>query len=777
MNRGRTKYEQWGSILLLFLPFLLVVLIMLPRLLSPQFGFEDDGMSLAMARKALAGMRIDSDDNLGFFRPFYWLGLVLEYWLGGTNPFWFYFVNLLVLIIIVVEIMVLIRLKGGNVIQSSLSAIVFVLSSPMVESFYTNSKPEAQQLMWLTSSLLSGHYLVHTKGNKRFAAIVVTTLFILFASLNKSTFIVLIPVSFAWLVLCWLFLRQDREEIKRATYYFASTLLATALFFILRQLTLSTSILQGTYANNYMLNVNFMVFMMNHWIVWLTRGYLGLFVCLVLLLVFWTKLDVASRKLALASLVWVFGWFVIYLPWDRALDYYLLPFALGYSVFCGVVIGALPPLWQGLRKSFKIISASLVSLFALLVFMSTATDISNAKIQLMMDRQDMQLLNYLARNSVPGANIGVNFDGNATFFTHVPLLMSILGNRGDITFIPFQFQNNLSENKKPYLLIMPVVKNQPLVKVRGYGEEQTPANKSLDAFIKNIKPAFETSEKIRLLTFNPIILLCPFTRQLPFYSIHCNKPASLPVDSRDYSFGWQVYEINTSMRHMAAPAVYTLEGELKIYDQEGPSSQYSFSPSNHPMSVDWNADGLTDIVLFNSKDLAWQVFLFPFGQRPLTFAVPGMTAKDVPLTGDWNCDGKASPGYYRPTDSSWHLWGDLDGGEVVTALTRTRPNDIPIVGDWDGDGCDTVGVYRPDKGEVNLENNLTADLGGIDFNAPMGVVPVPSDWGGLGVDTLGFYKDGLWQISYANCECLPANGFRQFEFGKPDDIPLAGKWK
>ena len=193
---------------------------MLPRLLSPQFGFEDDGVSLSMAQKALAGARIDLDDNVGFFRPMYWLGLIFQYRLGGTNPFWFYFVNLLVLFVIVAEIMVLVRLKGGSLIQSSLSAVIFVFSSPIIESFYTNSKPEAQQLMWLTGSLLTGHFLAHPRKSKRLIAFIMTTLFILLASLNKSTFIALVPVSFGWLVLCWLFIRQDREEIKRAAYYF-----------------------------------------------------------------------------------------------------------------------------------------------------------------------------------------------------------------------------------------------------------------------------------------------------------------------------------------------------------------------------------------------------------------------------------------------------------------------------------------------------------------------------------------------------------------------------
>jgi hypothetical protein len=324
---------------------------------------------------------------------------------------------------------------------------------------------------------------------------------------------------------------------------------------------------------------------------------------------------------------------------------------------------------------------------------------------------------------------------------------------------------------------MPMVKNQPLVKVRGYGEGQTPVNKSLEAFLKNIKPSFETSEKAQLLTFNPAILLCPYTRQLPYYSIYCNKPASLLVDSRDYSFGWQVYEIDTSTRNMATPAVYTQGGELWIYDQEGPSPQHSFPPDKHPMAADWNADGLTDIVLVDSKDLVWQIYLSPFDYKPLKITVPGLITKDVPLAGDWNCDGKASPGYFRPTDSSWHLWDDLEKNEVAASLTGARPNDIPVVGDWDGDGCDTVGVYRPDRGEVNLENELSADLSGIDFNAPIDSIPVPADWGGLETDTLGYYKDGQWQISYANCECPPANGFKQFEYGMSGDVPLAGRWK
>jgi hypothetical protein len=524
--------------------------------------------------------------------------------------------------------------------------------------------------------------------------------------------------------------------------------------------------------------VNFMIFMLNHWVVWLTRGYLGLLVCLVLMLVFWKKLELASRKLALASLVWMFGWFFIYLPWDRALDYYLLPFALGYSVFCGVIVGSLPAWVRGVRTSLRGVAIGLTGLFGLLVLMVTVTDASNADIQLIMDRQNMRLFTYLVRVSDPGARIAVNFNANATFFTHIPLLMSIVGNRSDISFVPFSFQNSLSDDNKPYLLIMPVINHPPLSRVRSYNEGQTPVNQSLAAFVKDLQPDFETGEKARLLSFNPSMLLCPFTHQIPFYTIYCTKPASLLVDHRDYSCGWRVYEIDTSQRSMSVPAVYTSAGDLKALDQGTAANWHAFTPGEHPMGADWNGDGLIDLILFNPRDLFWQVFLSPNDQEPLMFSIPSMVAGDVPLAGDWDCNGKASPGFYRASDSSWHLWNDTAGSEEIeVSLTGARPNAIPIIGDWDGNGCGTVGVYRPDKGEVNLENKLTADFTGIDFNAPKDSTPVSADWGGLGEDTLGYYKDGQWQISYANCECQPANGLKQLKFGAPNDVPLAGIWK
>ena len=165
------------------------------------------------------------------------------------------------------------------------------------------------------------------------------------------------------------------------------------------------------------------------------------------------------------------------------------------------------------------------------------------------------------------------------------------------------------------------------------------------------------------------------------------------------------------------------------------------------------------------------------GRADVTFRLRGMTTTDIPLVGDWNCSGRDTPGFFRPSDGSWHFWTtDFSGPESLPVLSGTEPGVVPLVGDWNGDGCDTVGVYRPAKGEVNLENTLTADLNGTDFYAPKNAIPVPADWSGTGVESLAFFTGGTWTRLYSNCDCKPPNPPGAIQFGQPGDIPLAGKW-
>ena len=97
-------------------------------------------------------------------------------------------------------------------------------------------------------------------------------------------------------------------------------------------------------------------------------------------------------------------------------------------------------------------------------------------------------------------------------------------------------------------------------------------------------------------------------------------------------------------------------------------------------------------------------------------------------------------------------------------------------GDWDGDGRDTIGVYRPVSGEVDLENELTGPLSGVDFYAPPDRLPVAGRWAGLELDTLAFFTGGSWQPYYWNRDGEPVMQPDGFTLGAAGDRPLAGRW-
>ena len=109
-------------------------------------------------------------------------------------------------------------------------------------------------------------------------------------------------------------------------------------------------------------------------------------------------------------------------------------------------------------------------------------------------------------------------------------------------------------------------------------------------------------------------------------------------------------------------------------------------------------------------------------------------------------------------------------------LLAGAPDDIPLAGDWDGDGRDTIGVYRPVSGEVDLENELTGPLSGVDFYAPPDRLPVAGRWAGLELDTLAFFTGGSWQPYYWNRDGEPVMQPDGFTLGATGDRPLAGRW-
>src|SRR5262249_22446631 len=122
-------------------------------------------------------------------------------------------------------------------------------------------------------------------------------------------------------------------------------------------------------------------------------------------------------------------------------------------------------------------------------------------------------------------------------------------------------------------------------------------------------------------------------------------------------------------------------------------------------------------------------------------ALGGMTAGDIAFWGDWTGIGTFTPGFYRPSDGTFHL--STVPGSGVAGLTfqfGPFPGSSPVVGDWTGDGVTKIGVHHGDH--FYLRNINSA--GPADTTFQYGLVgdqAIAGNWNGGTIDTIGVYRN------------------------------------
>jgi len=149
--------------------------------------------------------------------------------------------------------------------------------------------------------------------------------------------------------------------------------------------------------------------------------------------------------------------------------------------------------------------------------------------------------------------------------------------------------------------------------------------------------------------------------------------------------------------------------------------------------------GTTTVGWYRNSDSSFHLTNSPTGgASDLAFVFgPANTGGIVPITGDWNGDGITTVGWYRRSDSSFHLTNSPTGGASDYAFVYGPPNTggiVPVTGDWNGDGTTTVGWYRNSDSSFHLTNSHgggTSDLAFVYGPANSGgIVPVTGDWNG-----------------------------------------------
>src|SRR5438034_10022611 len=142
--KGRAMV-QWAA------PAALALLVMLPRLASPQFGLLDDGLTLETGREMTGRWSgvLALIPETGRFFPAYWLVYSAVFAVVGVRPLAFFVVNVAVLAGLLAILTRLVRLSGGTALQVAVALGVFAMCGPAVRASCALAKADALPMVWI----------------------------------------------------------------------------------------------------------------------------------------------------------------------------------------------------------------------------------------------------------------------------------------------------------------------------------------------------------------------------------------------------------------------------------------------------------------------------------------------------------------------------------------------------------------------------------------------------------------------------------------------------
>ena len=536
------------SLIFAVLPLIIAVLIMIPRLTSAQFGLLDDGYILNEVRTILRGdlsMRLDLE--AGRFRPIYWLYFTLIYALAGPNPLWFFFGHLIILLVLLMIIRSLMKQYGANEGQILLTSFVFLFSIPIIENFYTLSKSETLQLVFILLALLCFEKLknsLQTQTTLIFAVLMFIN--ILAAIWAKETTYILIPLAVLWTAYVLYNRKYFPSKAQWAHLIFlGAILLATGVNFLISSNWGAVLVTDGTYTSQYNLSLMTILSRAPRWMT-LYAFYFHYLLPLAIMAVI-----IICRKENHHSRIqhdlffwggWILAWSVGFFPWEYAEVYYLLPFSLGVSIITGLLI---PHILRELTTSKPSLRRSLslmVFFFASLFIVSLSHFRTHALTQLTFDRMNHQMM---AKTKDLLENDGDLIMGVNTYNEYVQNLGHFLIDQEGMNKITYDYVSLEIllgiESRTDAILLLPFIQNQPRLLLRaGVEEEFTMAwvDEIEHTLEGNLQSLAYFRSGFQINNINLPVIICPVLGNRGF----CTNPDPF-FDTRLFSYGWDIYRI------------------------------------------------------------------------------------------------------------------------------------------------------------------------------------------------------------------------------------------
>jgi hypothetical protein len=548
LESNQMSGPSWLSRNWIYTPLFVCILIMLPRLISPQFGLMDDGRALTIAQGIMHGKwDLSWDINAGRVRPFYWLAFVFWYLLVDGHPFWYFLGNLIVfstttflLIRLVVDI-------GGSKIQALLTGLIFVLSTSLIENVYTLSKAENFQVLLMVSAISLIILAARSaKGNRVWLLLLPVTLLILVSCFTKESTLLLLPISLVWWGIAWLGRLKHVISTpfieKGSRWLILSSFVSGLVFYFGRTVFLSSSKILGVgYSSGFSFDPGSILNGIIRLGGWLLRDYIWL-LPMALIVLMWCLIKRCWPRSGLwwLAIAWMAFWLGMYIPWQFAVEYYLLPFAAGTAVLAGALLVEILDFVKQTDRLWKWMGIVTLSLTALLLLVTQANSFTDASIQLAQDAANTSVLEYLADHAPESSLVVVNIQLANEYIEQMQLMLANFYHRSDLQLTNYQDQDltHLKTQTHATFFLIAELTNQPKMTVRmGLDEPSLRLwNTGVMPGLSSWQEVFQVSEDPHILTVDFPRLLCSIIHR----GNYCSTGAGL-VNFKQFHYQWSVY--------------------------------------------------------------------------------------------------------------------------------------------------------------------------------------------------------------------------------------------
>lgn len=535
-----------------FKPILIItilsILLMLPRILSAQYGLLDDGMTFIAGQEMVAGTwGLDWKAGSGRFRPMYWIFNAAVMLLFPENAAGAFCINTAVLILSNLIIYWIVFHLFRNTNPALFSALFFLFSGPIIETFYTISKAEHFQVLCI---LLSIFFMMKASGSRvrrnQIGMYLAAFLAITAAMLTKETSVVMVPMTIGWLLLAWILKRWEPEYEKQITpriIFAGITALSGAIFWLMRIWVIGFGSSENSYAGKVDLSVDRIVSSTIRMSGWIIRDFpqMVFWGSVIVLLLLIRKKYVKLIGFFPDILLWILGWFGIFLPWGNTQEYYLLPFAAGAAILSGLLGWEIISNNGGLFRKISIIRASLIVMGFGFFFITLLHNYTSARIQLIVDRENARMVDFLAVEVPENGYVFHGFSGDLEYAHELLLHLHWLNDRSDITVDEFKFQTaaDLNVDELVYYVPIPTSKNRVRLSVRVGTGTMAHLHSELQNFSDvEMESVYSSHDSFRVFHLDIFQVGCRFFPGKEY----CDNDYPL-LDRRVFAYGWDIEKV------------------------------------------------------------------------------------------------------------------------------------------------------------------------------------------------------------------------------------------